>query len=182
MKLFFLVSIVALLLLGCNSTAQDAVQSREEIKSLEDSISVASLKLELGEKLDASMKQRLIDKLVYYYQTFPEDQYAPEYLDKLHMIAVGERDYKTAMNYADTLINNYKDYVNRAMVLESMANAYDMFILPRDTSKVRYYNNLLLKENPKMNKEKREEILYRMKYLDLTIEEFIEFQMNTQTK
>lgn len=182
MKTIFLLFISTLLLVGCNSSAQDAVQSREDIKLLEDSISVASMKLELGEKIDVAMKQRLIEKLINYYQTFPEDQYAPEYLDKLHMVAVGEQDYNTAMKYADTLINNYKDYINRAMVLESMANAYDMFIVPRDTSKVRYYNNLLLKENPKMDKAKREEILYRMKYLELTIDEFIEFQINTQAK
>src|SRR5690606_13335218 len=102
-------------IVGCNSSAQDAVQCREDIKSLEDSLSVASLKLQPGEKLDVQMKQRLIDKLTHYYQSFPKDKYAPEYLDKLHMIAVGERDYVTAMNYADTLINNYKDYINRAM-------------------------------------------------------------------
>ena len=41
------------------------------------------------------------------------------------------------------------------MILESMANAYDMFIQPRDISKVQQYNNMLLKENPKMDKEKR---------------------------
>lgn len=180
MKIIFLLSLPVLLLVGCNTSAQDAEQSRGDIKLLEDSISVASMKLELGEKIDDAMKQRLIDKLVNYYQSFPEDEYAPEYLDKLHMVAVGEQDYETAMKYADTLIKNYKGYINRAMVLESMANAYDMFILPRDTSKVRYYNDLLLKENPKMDKEKREEILYRMKYLDLTIDEFIEFQINTE--
>lgn len=182
MKAILLLFISGILFVGCNSSAQDAVTYRESIKSLEDSLSVASLKLQPGEKMDVQMKQRLINKLVYYYQNFPEDKYAPEYLDKLHMIAVGERDYETAMKYADTLINNYKDYINRSMVLESMANAYDMFILPRDTSKVRYYNDLLLKENPDMDKDKREEIQYRMKHLDLTIDEFIDFQINSQTK
>lgn len=182
MKIIFTLFVSALLLVGCNSSAQDAVAVREEIKLLEDSISVVSLKLEFGQKVDVSTKQRLIDKLNSYYQSFPEDEYTPEYLDKLHMISVGEGDYKTAVRYADTLIKNYKDYVNRAMVLESMANAYDMFILPRDTSKVRYYNDLLIKENPKMAKEKKEEILFRMKHLELTIDEFIDFQINMQMK
>lgn len=182
MKIVFVLFVSALFVAGCNSSAQDATAAREEIKLLEDSISVVSMKLELGEKIDISVKQRLINKLASYYQAFPEDDHAPEYLDKLHMVFVGEGDYKTAMQYADTLIKNYKNYINRAMVLESAANAYDMFIAPRDTSKVRYYNNLLLEENPKMNKEKREEILYRMKYLDLTIDEFIEFQINIESK
>lgn len=182
MKAILSLFISGILFVGCNSSAQDAVKCREDIKSLEDSLSVASLKLQPGEKLDVQMKERLINKLVHYYQSFPEDKYAPEYLDKLHMIAAGERDYVTAMKYADTLINNYKDYINRAMVLESMANAYDMFIVPRDTSKVRFYNDILLKENPEMDMDKRDEILYRMKHLDLTIDEFIDFQINSQMK
>lgn len=182
MKVILLLLITGVLIVGCNSSAQNAVECREDIISLEDSLSTASLKLQPGEKLDVQMKQRLINKLMFYYQTFPDDKYAPEYIDKLHMIAVGERDYETAMKYADTLINNYKDYINRAMVLESMANAYDMFIVPRDTSKVRYYNELLMKENPEMDKEKKQEILFRMKHLDLTIDEFIDFQINSQMK
>ena len=65
------------------------------------------------------------------------------------------------------------------MILESMANAYDMFIQPRDISKVKQYNNMLLKENPKMDKEKREEIEFRMKHIDLTIDQLIDLQIES---
>jgi len=174
--------IIALLFIGCSSSAQDPVQARTEITELEDSISTISMKLELGEKMDTSMINRLKGKLVAFYQTFPENEYAPEYLDKLHMLAIGERDYETGMRYADTLIKNYKGYINRPMIIESMANAYDMFIQPRDISKVKQYNNMLLKENPKMDKEKREEIEFRMKHIDLTIDQLIDLQMDSLEK
>lgn len=174
--------LVALLFVGCSTSAQDPVQAREEIENLEDSISKISMTLEMGEKMDESMLVRLKWKLVNFYQSFPENEYAPEYLDKLHMLAIGERDYENGMRYADTLINNYKDYINRPMILESMANAYDMFIQPRDIAKVEYYNTLLLKENPKMDKEKREEIEFRMKHIDLTIDELIDLQIEATEK
>lgn len=179
MKVLSSFYLIALLLVGCSSSAQDPVEARTEIIALEDSIAKASLKLELGEKMDTLMIHRLKKKLVDFYQSFPENEYSPEYLDKLHMLAIGERDYETGMRYADTLIKNYKDYINRPMILESMANAYDMFIHPRDISKVKQYNSLLLKENPKMDKEKREEIEFRMKHIDLTIDQLIDLQMES---
>lgn len=179
MKVLTIFYVIALLLVGCSSSAQDPVQARTEITALEDSISKVSLKLELGEKMDSSMINRLKGKLVAFYQTFPENGYAPEYLDKLHMLAIGERDYETGMRYADTLIKNYRNYINRPMILESMANAYDMFIQPRDISKVQQYNNMLLKENPKMDKEKREEIEFRMKHIDLTMDQLIDLQIES---
>ena len=47
--------------------------------------------------------------------------------------------------------------------------------MPRDTSKVRYYNELLLKENPKMSKESKEGIEMKLKHLDLNFEEYLDF-------
>lgn len=179
MKLVAILYFGALVFVGCASSAQDPVECRSEITALEDSISNRSLQLQLGEHLDSSMMNRLKDKLIHYYQTFPDNEYAPEYLDKLHMLAIGERDYATGMCYADTLIKQYKDYINRPMILESMANAYDMFIQPRDIEKVKYYNNLLLKENPQMDKDKRAEIEYRLEHIDLTIDELIDLQIES---
>ncbi|MEJ6582536.1 MAG: hypothetical protein QNL61_09570 [Crocinitomicaceae bacterium] len=179
MKLIASLYIVALLFVGCSSSAQDPDAARTEIKVLEDSISNVSMKLQPGQKIDTAMMGRLKSKLVNYYQSFPENEYAPEYLDKLHMLSIGVGDYETGIGYAETLLNDYKVYINRPMILESMANAYDMFVQPRDTSKVRYYNTLLLKENPKMDKEKKEEIRFRLKHIDLTIDELIDLQVKS---
>ena len=63
------------------------------------------------------------------------------------------------------------------MVIESQANSFDMFIQPRDTKKVRYYLELLLKEFPKMDKERKEDIAFRLKYLDLTIEQIMKLEV-----
>ena len=73
MKILTSFYIVALLFVGCSSSAQDPVQAHAEITALEDSISKASLKLVQGEKMDTLMINRLKSKLVNFYQTFPEN-------------------------------------------------------------------------------------------------------------
>ena len=140
MKILTSFYIVALLFVGCSSSAQDPVQAHAEITALEDSISKASLKLVQGEKMDTLMINRLKSKLVNFYQTFPENEYAPEYLDKLHMLAIGQRDYETGMRYADTLIKNYKDYIQKNdyqdayFTLAYSYNMTDLSIMMQDTA------------------------------------------------
>ena len=83
-----------------------------------------------------------------------------------------------AAQYADTLLLEYPKYPNRAMVLESQGSNYDVFLQPRDTAKIRYYYNLLLKENPKMDKEKRAGIMDRLNHLDMNFDQFIEYKIS----
>ena len=90
------------------------------------------------------------------------------------MICSSTKRYPLSINYGDTLLNQYPDYINRAMIVESMAVTYDIFISPRDKEKVRFYNELLLKENPNLPKDKRKEIEFKLENLDLTLEEMIE--------
>ena len=59
------------------------------------------------------------------------------------------------------------------MVLESLAGAYDVFVIPRQKAKVQYYYEMLLKENPKMDAEQRKQIEKRLKYIDLTFDEYV---------
>ena len=75
-------------------------------------------------------------------------------------------------------VMKYPNYINRALVLESQGSTYDIFLQPRDTSKVRYYYELLLKENPKMEKDKREGIKDRLIHIDMNFDEFINYKMN----
>ena len=89
------------------------------------------------------------------------------------MIYSSTKRYEKSAIYGDTLVLEYPDYINRPLILESMANVYDMYIFPRDTSKVRYYNELLLKENKDISKEKREEIQFKLDNLELTLQEII---------
>lgn len=166
---YFLGLITALTLLSsCGSDVQNAYDA---ITAKEDSLAVASEKLPYGEMLPEDDTYQLITLLLNFSEDFPEDEHAPECLDKVHMAYSGLRVYNKASFYADKLLKEYPDYINKAMVLESQAGNYDLFIVPRDTSKVRYYYELLLKED--ITKEKRKDIKKRLKYLDLTIEEYI---------
>ena len=90
------------------------------------------------------------------------------------MIYSSTKRYPLSVNYGDTLLNQYPDYINRAMIIESMAVTYDIFILPRNKDKVRFYNELLLKENPDLSEDKQAEIKFKLENLDLTLEEMIE--------
>ncbi len=145
----------------------------EQIKEKEDLISDLSKDLRPGMKTPTVMSEELVDLLLTFYHTFPDNASAPVCLDKVHMVYSAKRQYQKSADYGDTLLNNYPKYINRPMILESMATTYDIFIEPRDTSKVRYYNELLLKEDKEMSQEKREEILFKLNNLDLTLDEMI---------
>ncbi len=173
---------VAVLLFSCGSSSKEMEEQRTKISDLETTLKERSLELPDGEKLDPTKEKELIELLKNYYQNYPEDKFSADCLAKLHMIYSGKREYRTAAKYGDTLISNYKDYINRTIILESMASTYDIFIQPRDSSKVRYYNELILTENKDLSKDKREEIEFRLKHNDLTIEELIEFQLTPKAK
>lgn len=153
-----------------SSGLKEVIKSKEEaLKNLPSSDN----DLEKREK----MRLELVDALIDYYQTYPSDDYAPECLDKVHFVYTAMREFAIAAKFGDTLLMNYPDYINREMVIESQYNTYDMFVEPRDKEKVRYYLEMWLKEYPKMDKEKKEEIEYRLKYIDLTIEQIMDMKM-----
>ena len=165
------VSILAVLLTSCGG--QDSTDLKKKITNKEELISKLTSELQPGEQLDVEERVELIRLLNEYYHTFPDDVYAPECLDKLHMMYSGSGDYETSVKYADTLLSEYPDYINRAMILESQASSYDIYIQPRDTAKVRFYYELLLNEFPDLDKEKREGIESRLDRLHLSIEQII---------
>ncbi|OFZ07898.1 MAG: hypothetical protein A3D92_11585 [Bacteroidetes bacterium RIFCSPHIGHO2_02_FULL_44_7] len=168
MKNFLGLIIVLTLLSSCGGDVQSAYDA---ITAKEDSISVASEKLPNGEILPEEDTYQLITLLLNFSKDYPDDIHAAECLDKVHMAYSGLRDYKKAVFYADKLLKEYPDYINKSMVLESQAGNYDLFIVPRDTSKVRYYYDLLLKED--ISSEKRKDIKNRLKHIDLTMEQYI---------
>lgn len=152
---------------------------KEKITYMEDSIKGLTARLKEIKQIPNLTRMELINRLLDYYHYYPEDPYSAQCLDKVHMAYSGMNVQVRAVQYADTLLEKYPDYVNRAMVLESQGSSYDIFIQPRDSAKVRYYYELLLKENPKMEKDKREGIKDRLKHNNLTFDEYIEYKMNT---
>jgi len=164
-----------LLLASCGS---DAPQSKEEFiesfKQYEDSI-----KKKGNDKLDFANQKDAIayaERCLEIAHRFPKDEEAPEYFDKAHMILAGAGLHSRSGMLADTIITMYPKYKNRAMVLESAAVTYDMFILPRRKDKVKKYYELLLKDYPNLPKEQKENIQFRLDNIDLSFDELIEKQ------
>lgn len=183
-KSLLYVGLLALAIYSCGNDESEAgaKPTKEEllsnIKVMEDSLKGLQANLNKTKQIPNLTHFELINRLLDYYHNYPEDPYSAECLDKVHMKYSGLGIHLRAAQYADTLLIKYPKYVNRAMVLESQASTYDVFIEPRDKSKVKYYYGLLLKENPNLDKEKREGIEDRLRHIDLTFDQYIEYKMS----
>ncbi|NBW72729.1 MAG: hypothetical protein EBR24_08080 [Flavobacteriia bacterium] len=162
---------------SCGNNPKVDEKSREALKTkitqMEDSIS--ALQKKSSEPLPNLTSIELINRLTAYYSAFPKDDYAADCLSKLHMKFSELNAHEKALEYGDTLLQVFPNYKNKDFILESMASTYDVLIEPRDTSKIRYYYSLLLKEK-NLPKEKREDIVNRLKYIDLDFFSYIEMK------
>ena len=176
-KITIVLSCICLLLYSCENKPKVDENSREALKTkiteMEDSIS--ALQKKSSEPIPNLTSIELINRLTAYYSTFPKDDYAADCLSKLHMKFSELNAHEKALEYGDTLLDVFPNYKNRDFILESMASTYDVLIEPRDTSKIRYYYSLLLKER-NLAKEKREGIVNRLKYIDLDFFSYIEMK------
>ena len=176
-KITIVLSCVCLLLFSCVNNPKVDEKSREALKTkitqMEDSIS--ALQKKSSEPLPNLTSIELINRLTAYYSAFPKDDYAADCLSKLHMKFSELNAHEKALEYGDTLLQVFPNYKNKDFILESMASTYDVLIEPRDTSKIRYYYSLLLKEK-NLPKEKREDIVNRLKYIDLDFFSYIEMK------
>jgi hypothetical protein len=176
-KIILFLFLISLITFACDTKDEELIL-RERISNFEDSITALSYNLGAGERLSPELSHDLIELLLRYYHTYPDDVHAPEYLDKVHLTYSAMGNYFLAAKYADTILLNYKDYINRNFILESQVSTYDIFLKPRDTSKVRYYNELLLQENVELSTEKKEDIEFRLKNLHLTLDEIVGMQID----
>jgi len=176
-KITIVLSCVCLLLFSCVNNPKVDEKSREALKTkitqMEDSIS--ALQKKSSEPLPNLTSIELINRLTAYYTAFPKDDYSADCLFKLHMKFSELNAHEKALEYGDTLLQVFPNYKNKDFILESMASTYDVLIEPRDTSKIRYYYSLLLKEK-NLPKEKREDIVNRLKYIDLDFFSYIEMK------
>jgi hypothetical protein len=180
--IFFALFLVFSIVSCSENESKDEKPSKESlkarIKEMEDSIRGLQANLNEIKQIPNLTHFELINRLLDYYHNYPEDPFSAECLDKVHMKYSGLNIPERAAQYADTLLLEYPKYPNRAMVLESQGSNYDVFLQPRDTAKIRYYYNLLLKENPKMDKEKRAGIMDRLNHLDMNFDQFIEYKIS----
>lgn len=171
-----LILFLGMILFSCAETVSEEVKQMTEgqkksIRSI-DQLEQDILNLPMNTKVDADIlrdsKGILIDSLLTYYRNYPKDTMAPVYLDKAHMLYSGMGDYKSASLYADMILKQYPNYVNRRMIIESQIVNYDIFITPRDPEKVKEYIELLLKE-VKLTEEERAEYEARLQNIDHSI-------------
>ena len=86
--------------------------------------------------------------------------------------------HEKSVAYGDTLLNLFPNYKNKDFLLESMGSACDIYIEPRDTSKIRFYYEQLLKEK-NVPEAKKKDIRARLNRIDLTFDEYI-LKINSQ--
>lgn len=173
---FFILSLV--LLNSCeNSGESDTIKSDESKKQeLLKKISDFEKKgMNSSEGINQADRDSLISSLNNFYYAFPKDEKTPFCLDKLQMIYSSIEDYKKSSEYLEVIIQNFPKYVNRSLIIEGQASNYDIFIEPRDSAKVRFYYTLLLKENPDIDNEKRNNILKRLEYNHLSFNKYLHF-------
>lgn len=171
-----LIAFVTLSLVSCGENTKKVTKEDyvESFKQYEDSI-----KANPNQITDTKKGVEYAEKCLEIAHKFPKDKDAPKYMDKAHMIFAGLNLHARSASLADTIILMYPMYENRAMVLQSAATTYDMFLLPRKKDVIKKYYEMLLKENPKMPAEQRKDIEFRLEHIDLTFDELIKLQ---QTK
>lgn len=175
MKRFpFLFFICILILAACQDSPEkqsEKTELRNRITSYEDSLATLQKDPIKAAQITSLAQIELINRLKAYSQAFPKDTFSADCLFKTHMIYEQLRAPLEARAYADTLLERFPNYKNRSLLLESLASSYDMN-MPRDTTKVRYYFNLLLQE-PTTTKEQKMDIKKRLAQLALTFEQYI---------
>jgi len=169
---------VALLVWRCGGTGSPSTDEEVEklMRTYEDSLNVVGTNPDKFTEVMAT-SDRYIDMLLRYAEEHPEAEKTPECLDKAHMLLTGTGKTEEAVKWAEVLIEKYPAYVNRPMVLESLASAYDYGVEPRDSVKVRNYYELLLKENPDMDAEKREGIERRLEMNSVPLDRYMELMI-----
>ncbi len=175
--LIFLSSI--LLLFSCNNDSSsnlaasnaDKKQLQQRIKSYEDSLSSLQSDQQKVSQITSLTQIEYINRLKAYIKAFPNDIYSADCMFKIHMVYDNLRAPLDARAYADTLLTRFPNFKNRKIVLESLGSSYDINS-PRDTSKVRYYYELLLKE-PGISSEQKKDIRARLAKLNLSFEQYI---------
>ena len=174
--------------LSRNELVASVKQMEDSIKQMKDSISslinspktsTKTLSSSRLEKILSLSNVEFINRLFSFYQAFPKDPYSAACLFKIHEKYSELQAPKKALDYGDTLLVNFPNFPKREILLESMCAIYDVEIVPRDTTSLRKYNTLLLKEST-VTPEKRKEIQMRLKYIGMNFFEYTGFK-NKQT-
>lgn len=149
---------------------------KAQIQQADDSLKTyyAEVMKEERSKIPASSIEKAIDLHRLFYVYYPKDEFAPECLDKMHQLYLQEKSYRKSVETCDTLIAKYPAYKKRNEVYLSAASTYDYML--KDSVNAKKYYNLLL-QSPKIDKDTKESVAFRMKHLSLSLDEMIELQI-----
>lgn len=172
-------SLIALLCIAtaCGSGGPSTDQEMTKwMSSYEDSLKKSGQQPDQFREVK-QISERYIAGLLLYAENYPKAEKTAECLDKAHMMLTGIGKNEEAAKWGEKIITDFPDYVNRPMVLESVASAYDISIQPRDSVKVRRYYELLLNENPAMEAEKKDGIQRRLLMNHLPFDRYLELMI-----
>lgn len=171
MKQLVVFAAIVLLISACGGKKNE-LSYDQRIAQYEDSIEQWGGGLGSQEEING-FAERYINLLLETYNEESSNPNNATYLDRVHMWYASIGKPNESVKWGETLLKKFPNYSNRAMVIESMAAMYDGDITPRDSNKVRSYYTQLLTEFPKLNPEKRKDIEKRLKYNNLSLEEYI---------
>lgn len=178
-SLFISLFCTFLVLGSCSGETKDARKKSEikkDIKASEEKIMEASKAGQVTEELKQSSEE-LMGYLLEFYHAYPKDKYSAECVTKVHMLHSALGNVEESVAYGDTLLNEFPKYENRAQVIESQIQSYEMLIKPRNVEKIKKYLKLWLAENKKAPKDKIEDMEYHLKFVDMSLEERMRMNM-----
>lgn len=183
-KLVFTFSLLATLV-ACNNSQEDKNNAKEDlsIEGLKASIQEMDDTLMMLMKESVKTSSYEIEVKPYYeainrnkdfYFNYPNDPYAETALSKIAALYLQINVEGESVQWRDTLLAKFPNTKDKIGLLELQMSYYDYNDYTPE--KIRYYaNQLLAIEN--LPEEKREQYEFRLKHIDKTFEELIEFQM-----
>lgn len=168
----------ALFLFACSEDPKQSAEDKtkqllQDFNNYEDSLGVMQVNTKVTNSTTAV---QYAEKCIAVAEEIPQSEEAPKLLDKAHMIFCTFNMHRRSLDPATKIIKDYPYYKNRLMVIQSVANAYDMFILPREKNQAKKYYEMYLKENKSISKEEKADLEFRIKNIDLTVDQLIEVQ------
>lgn len=182
MRNVFIACCLLLLWTSCSETTEnpDGRPSIDDLKAqiteMDDSLKVYYAEVMNGnaDKVPMHAIEKTIGLHFQFYHYYPNDEFAPECLDKIHQLHLQNKEYTKSVQMCDTLIAKYPTYKKRNEIYLSAGSTYDYFL--RDSTHAKKYYELLLK-NPKLDQDTRESVQFRLKHLSLSLDEMIALQM-----
>lgn len=181
---FFLISLIII-----SACSQNEQEKKEKVTEKNQKPSIEELKKQISNYEDTlfsldknHMTQNLhyieyFNRLIMFYESYPKDEYAQHCLFKLASRNTGHepgdpKHLDIQERYADTLLTKYPNFKDKKSLLESLISGLDFNKVYRDTSKMRFYYNEILKIK-NLDKAYIKQAKKRLKHLELNTFDFI---------